>query len=587
MATKKNKIITNVNAIENKNQEAISTPINNTSISEVSQKWDSLVNYSLKGNMDWINAWGKAFATNPYVQNQRLKQIKTIGQRYTREQLEEMLRALSTNELGLRKASRYFHNTVAPIMKMNNMYPDILTYRNYIDTDKVNNKKGLQKEYEQLVKWKKSLDIERTFRNIVLQSMIEGKTFWYLREEDNINFLQPMPSDWVKVVHRTDIGWQYSFNMFYFLQPGVSPDWFAPIFKEYLAEFYGYCNQDTKKLDVSKELPPDVMAYYEDKNWYFWKQIPPEYGWIFSIDDSIAEVIPPLSSMFLDANELNSYKLLEQELMAIPLKQIMTATVPLTKENKSGSYVNDTAVSPDLIQLYQNIIQQILPQSVDFIAAPFDNFNVHTFDSVASKNSIVGDSIQNFYSQSAVTGLLSTTNKPNISMVKTTQILETGFIDKIYSQINCFLRVCVKNKKYKNDFTIIVEGDRFGDKDLLASLEKALASGNKNLYPQYLSFFNQDVNTAIGNMDLIDSYGIYDRLQPTLSAFQMSKKDEKPNGRPSKSPDDMTSEGSASSAESGSNTSEAKLYSFVENLDEEKIEELIEQLEDMGYEVEN
>jgi hypothetical protein len=442
-----------------------------------------------------------------------------------------------------------------------------------------------------LVKWKKSLDPKRIFREISLQSIIEGKRFYYLRENKNNNVvtLQSLPSNWCKIVHRTEVGWQVSFNMMYFMQAGVSPDWFAPEFQDYIEEFYQFYDQDTKKMNLTAELPNDVMISYENRNYYFWKELDIDKAWCFGFDNSEPEVSPLLMSMFLDANELTSYKLLEQELMAIPLKQIMTAEVPISKENKSGNYVNDTALDPGLILLYQDIFQQILPSSTSFIAAPFESFQIHTFDSVASKTSIVGDAVQNFYAQGAVSGLLTTTDKPNIASVKATQILETAFINKIYNGYKAFMNSCVKNMGFKNEFEIMIEGDIFGDKDLLVSVEKALSTGNMNVYPQYLSFFNQDLCNALGNMTTINTFGIYELMKPLVSSFQQSGKDsegnDKKNGRPLASLDDVTSDGTAASAESGSNTSEGRIYSFIDSLDDEKREELIEVMKDYGYEI--
>ena len=538
---------------------------NNVTFSSVTEKWENLISFSKNGNCDWLDAWGKAFATNPYVQNQRLKELKTLASRFTREQIESMLRDPLFNEQKLRGASHYFYNTIAPIMKIYNMYADILSYRTYIVANKKNtdNKKFIE-EYEYLVNKKRQFDPKRTFRNITLQTFKEGKKFYYLRmdEGNDIFTLQEMPNDYCKIVHRWEGGWQYSFNMMYFLKPGVSPEWFAPEFKDYLAEFFCYYDKDKKQMSGIAELPNTVDAYYENRSWYFWKEMPIDKGWVFGLDDSTADVVPPLSSMFLDANELNSYKLLEQELLSIPLKQIMTATVPFSSDNKTGSHANDTAITPDLITLYQDIIQTILPQSVDFIAAPFENFSIHTLESVASKNSIVGDAVKNFYNQGGVSGLLSTSDKPNIAMVKTTQVLETAFVDKLYHQYVNFLNTIKKNMNLKNDFSYCVEGDRFSDKDVLASIEKALSSGNSNLYSQFLSFFGQDLDTASSTMDLVDAYGIFDKLKPMMSANQMSGKQTKTgnvdNGRPPKNPEDMTSDGSVGSAESGSNTNEGR-----------------------------
>lgn len=578
------------NLKENTNSSPVLPSNINIELNSVQQKWNEVISFSQKNNCDWLKAWGMAYAKNPYIQNERLKAIKTSGNRFTREQLENMLSNPSVNEQSLRSASRYFYNTITPVMKLYNMYSDILTYRTYIKLNELISNVGdkVKKEYRQIANWLRGFNPERTFRDITLQSFIEGKKFYFLREDlqNNIIVLQPMPSDYCKVVHQYEGGWQYAFNMMYFLKVGASPAWFPPEFEEYLKEFYCYYNQEENTIVNIDNLPKDITAYNANRNWYFWKEIPIGKGWVFGLDDGIPEVMPPLSSMFLDANELNTYKLLEQELLSIPLKQIMTASVPLTKENKSGSYANDTAVTPDLIKLYQDIIQSILPQSVDFIAAPFDNFNVHTFDSVASKNSIVGDAMQNFYSQGGVSGLLTTTAKPNLSQVKIAQTLEAAFIDRIYGQYKYFLNYCLNNKGITNKFEIFIDGDRFSDKDKYATIEKALMNGQKDLLPEFLSFYNCYMDTAISTMELVEIFEYYEHLQPLISAYQMNQSENK-NGRPETNLNKVESDATATSIEVGSNKAENRVTKFsLDNLNDKQKQEILEVLKDYGLEEE-
>ena len=554
----------------------------------VQQKWDQILQFSQKNNLDWLKAWGMAYAKNPYVQNDRLKQIKTVGSKYSRDKIEDMLISPSTNEQGLRASSRYFYNTVPPIMKLYHMYSDVLTYRTYIKLNDLVSNVGdkVKKEYKQVANWLRSLDPKRIFRNITLESMIEGKKFFYIREDlqNNIVSLQEMPSDYCKVVHKFEGGWQYSFNMLYFLRPGVSPAWFPPEFEEYLQEFYSYYNVDDNKLNSEMELPQDVTAYYSNRNWFFWKEIPIGKGWVFGFDDTIPEVVPPLSSMFLDANELSTYKMLEQELLSIPLKQIMTASVPLSKEGKGGNFANDTSITPDLIQLYQDIIQSILPISTSFIAAPFDSFQVHTFESVANRDSIVGDAMQNFYSQGGVSGLLTTSPKPNLSQVKNAQVIEARFIDKVYPQYKYFLNYMVNKMKLTNKWEIFITGDVFSDKDTYTNVEKGLMSGNTDLMVEYMSFYDTDISTKDATMQLINLYGIYDKLKPLVSAYQQGDQS-KNNGRPNADLDKIESDATATSIDTGTNKGENRITKFsldkINNMSDEEKEQFISILEDM------
>lgn len=536
----------------------------NITIESVSEKWDKLINspsfkkFNIASGSDFLNGWGMSYTNNPFVQNTRLKQIKSLAEQYDRETIEKMLTNPSDSELSLRKASHYFYNTIAPIMKTTNMYADLLSYRTYANVVKINDEKSLFDEYYNVNKIIDTIVPHKTFREITLQSIIEGKRFYYLWEEPKYGLItfKDLPSDYCQIVGEFEGGWKIAFNMMYFMKAGVSVEQFPPEFKDYVEEFYDYYDKDKKKLKTPN-TPKDVNAYFSNKNWYFWKTLDINKGICFGVDNSEPDVVPTFSQMFLDANELNTYKMLEQELMSIPLRQIMTATVPMQKDNKSGNYNNDTAITPELIQLYQQIIQSILPNTVDFISAPLDDFKVHTFDSVANRDSIVGNAISNFYSQGGISGLLSTTDKPNVSMVKTSQILESAFIDKVYPQYEYILNQIIKSKKFKNEFKVIIEGSRFTDNDVLASLDKDLASGHTYVLPRFLSFKKLDVTTAKETAKAIELLGIYELMKPTVSAYQQSGKvQDTKGGREEKNPEDLAN---PENAEQGANINREKI----------------------------
>lgn len=523
----------------------------NITFETASQKWDKVLSFNNQNGIENFDFMGRFFKNNPYVQNSRLKNIKYLPQKYRREELESMLSNPSANEIGLRKASHFFYNTIAPIYKTTNMYADMLTYRTYVNISKVNNINKVEEELATAEEIIRKFNPSKTFREKTLQVIIEGKRFYYKRfdEKNKLLALQELPSDFCQIVGNYEHGYQISFNMMYFMKAGVSVDNFAPEFKDYLQEFFSYYDEENDKMVMRSDVPSGIDIYYNNHNWYFWKTLDIGKGLCFGVDNSEPEITPTLSTLFLDANELVSYKMLEQELLSIPLRQIMTATVPMSKDNKSGSYNNDTAITPELIELYQSIIQQLLPPSVDFVSAPLENFQIHTFDSVSNKDSIVGSAISNFYSQGGISGLISSTDKPNVSMVKTSQVLEGAFIDKIYGQYWYFLNSVIKSLNLKNEFNVVIEGDRFSDVDKLVSTEKDLASGHTYLMPRFLSFKNLDVTTAKATAQTIEKLGLYDMMKPTMSAFQMSAKDvkdgDKNNGRPQKNAEDLANAESA------------------------------------------
>jgi hypothetical protein len=523
-------------------------------IVEFSSKWKQFID--LYGKDKAISNLYQSKIFNPYSQNTRLKNLKTKPARYTRSQIENMLANPASNEQQLRSASWYYYNNITPINKQVNLYADILTYRWWLQphSAKIEKTESFNKHYERAVEMVNSLNPKKAFREIVLDVMREGKVAYCVRKNGNKIYLQRMPSDYVKIVYRTEVGWQMAFNMMYFSTEGASVDYFPPIFKDLYQDFSNVVNTKTGEVLRGAKIPSDVIIGKNRGSFYYWQEIPVDVGIVFSFDDTIPDVIPPLSAQFIDASDLDSYKMLQQELLQIPLNQILTATVPLSKDNKSGSYSDDTAITPELCLIYEQAIRDSLPANIDFVAAPFENFNLFSFDDSISRNNVVGNAIQNFYNES-LGGLINTSDKPSMSAITTQQKIETRLIDKIYEQFKLF----VNNQFSVNNIDFIkfkIDGNVFTDQNKLDSIRKEITSGNAALYFELLSFYDYDFISFMNGMDIIDKSGLYEKLKvPPTSFTTAGASGGTGAGRPSKPIEEMTSDGSIASAERELNTS--------------------------------
>jgi hypothetical protein len=547
-----------------------------------------------KGVIDKQSNWTNTTWWNPFIQNARVKQIATKAKDFSRDSMEKMLKNPSENEEGLKSASWFFYNTITPMTKLYHMYADILTYRwwlipemGFYDGAVA---KGWKKIYNDCADWIKRLKPKSIFREIVLDVIREGKVPYYLREDNDGKtiILQKLPVDYIKIIGKTELGWCYAFNFMYFLKPGTSVEQFPPEFAEWYKEFV--CTVDCsngKQVKVVGDIPQDVtIEMSRGKAYYYWKELPPSHAFMFGFDQTIPDILPPLMSMFLNSNDLVQYKMLEQELLSIPLRQILTATIPINQNNKTGSSVNDTAISPDLLTLYQAIIQASLPNSVAFVAAPFEKFDLFEFQHTMSRDSIVGEAVANFYKESGLGSLITTNDKPSIAAIKTQQWLESRFIDKIYNQFELFINSTI-SRYWKDSIKMVchMAGNIFYDPDRLTSIEKDISTGNSNLYLEYLSFSEMDLTSVVASMDIVKESGAYEKMElpktaqseaakvqaeiaekalvtPTATAPKVPKEknpnDTNPVGRPTKAIEDVTSDGSEETKDRGANTGEAR-----------------------------
>lgn len=521
----------------------------------VQSLWRKYINEYSKDGLNMQQIYQSKYF-NPFLQNSRLKNLKTKPARYTRSQIEKLLENPATTEKELRAASWYYYYNITPINKQANLYADILTYRWWLQpsSQRIEKTDIFNKEYQVAIDMINSLNPKKVFREIVLDVMREGKVPYCVRKNKNRIYLQRLPSDYTKIIYRTEVGWQIAFNMMYFATQGTSIDHFPPIFKDLYLEFSNVIDPRTGQMIKDSKVPNDVILGKNGGTYYYWKELPVDVGVVFSFDDSIPDVVPPLSTQFIDASDLDAYKLLQQELLQIPLNQIMTATVPMNKDSKSGTYADDTAVTPDLVLVYENAIRNSLPQNVDFVAAPFEDFNLFSFTDSMNRNNVVGDAIMNFYNES-LGGLINTSEKPSMAAISTQQKIETRLIDKIYEQFKLF----VNNQLSLSNISTVkfrMDGNVFADKDRLDAVSKAIASGNSAFYFEYLSFFDHDFITYQNSLDIIEASKIYDKLKvPPTSFTNPNQASGDGAGRPSKGIEDMTNEGSIASAERGINTS--------------------------------
>lgn len=510
-----------------------------------------------------MNGMNEAFISNAIMMNNRLKNIHTYPSKYDKAKIEEMVSDPQHHELELRALSRYVYNTLMPIYKQVNLYADILTYRTYVNISEIKSQSKLIKEYNRISNFLRNFDPERTFRKVTLSTVLDGKSFWYLRTDKGENniCLQQLPPNYIKITGITNKGFQIAFNMTYFLNPENSVLFFPPEFQDYLKKFYGYYDTRTNVFDIEKfknAKIQDVIAFQEQSALFFWQFLDIDKTFVFSIDESTFDTAPALMSSFGSAIELDKYRALEQELLSLPLQALLTSEIEISDKNLSGLYSDDTAITPDMVALFTELLQQKMPQTVSAIAAPFKNFKLHEFEHVDTKDSVLGDALKNYYIQSGTNSLLSTSEKPTLSQTRAAEKIEARFIDKLYCQYQSCLNSIIKSFKLKNEFVIHIEGDVFSDDSEYTKVKEAVQNGQTDLVPKQQSFFSSHIDEAISTRKFLEKCDYYGNLQQQNNIIKTKQSTGNPVGRPSANVDEVTSENTAISIEQGTNTIEGR-----------------------------
>ena len=155
--------------------------------------------------------------------------------------------------------------------------------------------------------------------------MLEDAKFMYIREDANRIGFQEMPSDYCLIDSKFTYGWLYSFDLNYFNRAGVDINTFAPEFKEYYAS---YMNMQNKNMDY---YDPSLKAELRDGRWAYWQQISPKKSWVFKFHNTFAGLVPPFLGIFVDANEIDTFKQLQSTKVALDVFKLLIGIISARK----------------------------------------------------------------------------------------------------------------------------------------------------------------------------------------------------------------------------------------------------------------
>lgn len=557
----------------------IVTPVRTVNVDQLNNRWNTIFSKYYNNGGDYLVAMQTWYTSNPYVQNTRLKQLKSNPVFSDRETLESSLQSPQNSELNIRQMSWSLISNTHPYYKLIRMYADILTYKfytypKYVPKDEMNTPR-FKSDSKVVSMFLDKFQPAYTFRRIVTECLIEGKRAYVFRakvnettgsEEIDHALLQELPSNWWKPVAKSnDSYYVASFNFAYFWTPGTSVTQFPKEFETYYMQLMGVTtrvptNTGSTKYDVDlPNLPDGFMSEFRDGEWYLWHEISDAF--VFSADESHAWQTPPFLGLFLAGQDLQSYYTLQQQLTSIPLYGILSGEIPMADQNKSGNYVNDMRLSPDVVVGMSMQANSMLPPGVSAFFSPFQNVKFNQFEEQVNSSKIYQNALQQFLGASGANNLISTTEKPSVAQVKASEKIEGRFADVFYGQFENFMNIVFSkyiNLKYTWRFHIF--GTVFNDSDRKQELKDGLSMGQSYLLPEYLAVNDLDMESANSISDWIDTLGIYDKFKVTVSAFNSKDAGGAKAGRKSADPSKVNNDSTASSMDNGTNTSDMKSF---------------------------
>lgn len=297
----------------------------------------------------------------------------------------------------------------------------------------------------------------------------------------------------------------------------------------------------------------------------YWKELPINECFVFSFTEADDLQCSPFSSLLLQAQDLGSYSLLQQQLLSVPLYSILLGELPLNDNNRSGSHLDDFALTPESMTSFEARVNSQMPPGTSYSMVPSKNNELHHFQEVPNSGEIYNKGLQQLINTSGASTLMTTTEKPSVAQVNAGKVIEVRYIDRIYDQFawacNIILRDMYDRKDLAFQWHFRIFGDSFSEKDTIAALEKSLSMGQMEFLPEYLAYRDQSLYDAVTTADWVGSTGIYDKFKPLVNSYAQnssstSSVSTKKAGRPSANEDKIDNDNTANSIDSGTNVIE-------------------------------
>lgn len=543
------------------------------------QRWrDVFKNYGSLG-FDTLNrAWNDNvnFLNNPFLQNNRVKQINSPVRKLTKEEMQNAVDNPEYHEDTLRSVSMglYYTNYIYQnLIQLNRNTPKYNFYATPLYTEGPNfSKEELRKDSKRVDKILKSFNPQLTFKTVATQVNAQGKCSYLVRTSYNKNdvdflLLQKLNSEMVKI---TGFGSKQqfvaSFNMIIFLEPAYDvsqyPKFIRDTWEEMIKQEIIIEDKKTrrKKVNPRAKIPRGhILEGRSDGTYMYWVKLPQDLCYTFYSDGAHPNAFPDTIGLFTDLNDLADYRWLQGNLLSKGVNSVLTAEVPIVKDPKAGS--DATVISPDTILGYQDFFAQNISANIFPFFAPFEKFELHTLENQPESMDIIYSRIRDLIATSGNSALLPITDKPSIASVKAAQSLQASKNDYLTRQFQDFLNnVINENFDLKYTWNVTLWGDVFFWRDDVKITKELVISGMHGLLPKLLSAQDQTLEDYKGSTIYMDALDIKIK---TAEEVKQELAGANPVGRPKLNDTDIENDNTGTSNDQGNNVSEIKLSASI------------------------
>lgn len=603
--------------------EMVSKKSSQVALVDVMKDLSGLYKRTIDGGT-WCGGWDFN-QYNPFLQNDRLKMLNTLPGTMSREELTKALKDPGNNEQGLRAEAWTMSSTQYLYYKILRMAQDIPMFKYYVVPELLEKEEYKKDDFvneDKLVdEWLDTFSVPVTLKKTAMEVKREGKATYLLRnsisgegKKKKVNYAtwQKLPSEYVKLVKIGEHGFIASFNMMLFLNPAFSvcqyPQFIRDIWEELVgsgAFIPGGCcsgmtpygrfsaengKQITPGFDVSKlvnfsyeykgSTGKEVLRgnleiinrSLADRSYFFWVQLPQELCYTFCSDSSNPWVVPDTSGLLLALDELADYDVLQGLIESTPLTALLVAeaeTIPNPNPGQDQSVLN-----PETIAGIQEHFNSSTSTNLEALFAPLKNFKLLSLPAQPNGSEISANATKNIITRAGLGGLVTTTDKPSVSQVKTAQLLAEAEAHFVTLQFESVLNMIINDligTRYK--WKLHIWGGIFTFNDEIKRDKELFVSGATFVLPKLASAYDFTIRDTRAAQRYIDSFNIYDDFKTVTQVRQENINEQKSVtdttstgqvGRPAKDDSDVDNDNTAASKDGGLDTADTREYAMRE-----------------------
>lgn len=570
-------------------------------IDDLGNRWKKLFDQmaSLEGTAGIgtvATQWNKL---NPFLQNQRIKNLYSQARTYNKTNISSFLENPANSEVELRGLSWANSSSQQIYYNILRRSSDIPLYNYYLipelfETEAEYGRPDFKNENRLIEDWLEVFNIQNTFKTIALEVKREGKSSYLLRnkflgegksKKTVFTTLQKMPTDWLKITGKGQLGYTVSFNMSYFMNIANSPADFGDFMIAAWSNMVdtgvvtekdirtgqinkGQWNYDLDKAKNYKFIYKGVTYQSSLENvkngrrlsYLLWLQLPYDLVYTFGSDNSQPWVAPDTMGLMLKLQELTDYGQLAGLIASTPLTAVLTGEIETIDNPRAGK--NESVFSPEVLQGYMTQFNSATSTNVEAWMWPAKNIKLQQLASDVNSSDILSSATENFIESAGEGGLTITTEKPNVAQVNVAKQLSASQQQYVTLQFENVINFIIQRKlglKYK--WKIKIWGDIFNIDGEKKFLKEIVANGNIGMFPKLMSaegISMRDTKALVNYIEQLDFYKKFKTYtqESQAEAQKEEVEDDTDAGRPPLDEDEIDNENTAASRDRGDNTSD-------------------------------